>query len=206
MANDENLQRDIDRLERALREAVKQADTVQSALDDLEGHRNELAGRLAIARQAASDYEARLEERRQELARALEAQAQAKLLEAVGARNDAATRVVEAIPQLIASFERLDAAREEVAERVAETQTHLGRRPEAAPEPEKLELEWARLIAFVRERAQLALDIELVEAAVSSPLGHEIEKLPEHLQVIARRRWQEQIRSARAGSGHHNRD
>jgi chromosome segregation ATPase len=206
MANEENLQRDIATLERALREAAKQADTVQSALDDLEGHRNELAGRLAIARQAASDYEARLEERRQELARALEAQAQAKLLEAVGERDDAANRAVEAILQLIASFERLDAAREKVIERVAEAQTHLGRRPEVALEPEKLELEWARLIAFVRERAQLALDIELVEAAVSSPLGHEIEKLPEHLQVIARRRWQEQIRSARAGTGHHNRD
>lgn len=206
MANEENLQRDIATLERALREAAKQADTVQTALDDLEGHRNELAGRLAIARQAASDYEARLEERRQELARALEAEAQAKLLEAVGARDDAADRVVEAIPQLIASFERLDAAREKVAERVAETQTHLGHSPDVAPEPESLELEWARLINFIRERAQLALDIELVEAAVSSPLGHEIEKLPEHLQVIARRRWQELIRSARAGTGHHNRE
>jgi chromosome segregation ATPase len=206
MANEENLQRDIATLERALREAAKQADTVQSALDDLEGHRNELAGRLATAREAASDYEAQLEERRQALARALEAQAQAKLLEAVGERDDAANRVVEAIPQLIASIERLDAAREKVTERVAETQTHLGRRPEVAPDPEKLELEWARLINFVRERAQLALDIELVEAAVSSPLGHEIEKLPEHLQVIARRRWQERIRSARAGTGHHNRE
>jgi uncharacterized caspase-like protein len=206
MENEQNLQRDIATLERALREAAKQADTVQSAFDDLEGHRNELAGRLAIARRAASDYEARLEERRQELARALEARAQAELLEAVGARDYAANRVAEAIPQLIASFERLEAAREKVAERVGETQTHLGRRPEVALEPEKLELEWARLINFVRERAQLALDIELVEAAVSSPLGHEIEKLPEHLQVIARSRWQERIRSTRASTGHHNRE
>ena len=206
MANEENLQREIATLERALREAVKQADTVQSALDNLEGHRNELAGRLAIARQAESDYAARLEERRQELALALEAEEKAKLLEAVDVRDDAANRVAEGIAQLIASFERLDDARDEVAERVAATQSHLGRRPDLAPEPEKLELEWARLIEFIRERAQLALDDELVEAAVSSPLGHEIEKLPDHLQVIARRRWQERIRSARGDTGHNGRD
>jgi chromosome segregation ATPase len=206
MANEENLQREIATLERALREAAKQADTVQSALDDLEGHRNELSGRLATAREAASDYASQLDERRQQLARALRAEAQARLLEAVDLRDNAANRVAEGILQLIASFERLDAARDEVAERAAETHSHLGRRPEVAPEPEELELEWARLIDFVREQAQLALDDELVDAAVSSPLGHEIQKLPDHLQVIARRRWQERIRAARGDTTHNNRD
>jgi hypothetical protein len=201
MAKEENLQREIATLERALREAVKQADTVQSALDDLEGHRNELAGRLAIARQAASDYQTRLEERRQELVHALEAEARARLLDAVGVRDDAASHVAEEIAQLMASLDRLDAARNEVAERTAETQSYLGRRPEIGPEPENLAVEWARLVDFIRDREQLVLDEELVAAAVASPLGHEIEKLPDHLQVIARRRWQERIRSAHADTG-----
>jgi chromosome segregation ATPase len=200
MANGENLQRQIATLERGLRDAVNKAETVETALDDLEGHRNELAGRLAIARQEAADYAARLEELRQELARALEAEAEAKLLEAVGARDDAGNRAAEAIAQLIASFERLDAARGEMAERVAETRSHLRRRIEIGPEPEKLEQEWARLIDFIGTRAQLRLDDELVEAAASDPTGFEIKKLPQHLQVLARqRRLDRRMRPAAGG-------
>lgn len=188
MANGENLQREIATLERALRDAVKQADTVGTALDDLERHRNELVGRLAMARQAEADYAARLEDLRQELARAFEAETQARLLEAVGARDDAGNRAAEAIAQLIVSFERLDAARDEVDEQVAEAESHLRRRIEVGSEPEKLEQEWARLIDFIRTRAQLHLDDELVEAAASDDTGFEIKKLPQHLQVIARQR------------------
>jgi chromosome segregation ATPase len=199
MADGMNLQREIATLERALRDARKQTDTVEAALDDLEGHRNELAGRLANARQAADDYAARLEQRRQELALALEAEAQAKLLEAVDARDDAADRAAEAIAQLIVAVEGLEAARAATAERVAETASYLGRRPAIEPEPENFEHEWTRLIDFFRERAQLALDDELVEAAASSPLGFEIDKLPEHLQVIARQRFREKSRPARGG-------
>ena len=199
MATGKNLQREIATLERTLRGARKQTDTVEAALDDLEGHRNELAGRLASARQAADDYAARLEQRRQELALALEAEAQAKLLDAVDARDDAADRAAEAIVQLIVSVERLEAARAATAELVAETESHRGRHPAVEPEPENFQNEWTRLTDFIRERAQLALDDELVEAAASSPLGFEIEKLPEHLQVIARQRIREKLRSARGG-------
>jgi chromosome segregation ATPase len=188
MANGENLQRQIATLERRLRDAINKAETVETALDDLEGHRNELAGRLAIARQEAADYAARLEELRQELARALEAEARARLLEAVGARDDAGNHAAEAIAQLIVSFERLDAARDELAQRVAEAESHLQRRPHVEPEPEKLAEEWARLIEFIGTRAQLRLDDELVEAAASDPTGFEIKKLPQHLQVLARQR------------------
>jgi chromosome segregation ATPase len=199
MANEMNLEREIATLERALRDARKQTDTVEAALDDLEGHRNELAGRLASARQAADDYAARLEQRRQELALALEAEAQAKLVEAVDARNDAADRAAEAIAQLVVAVEGLEAARAATAERVAETASYRGRHPTIDPEPENFEHEWTRLVDFIRERAQLALDDELVEAAASSPLGFEIDKLPDHLQVIARQRFREKSRSARGG-------
>jgi chromosome segregation ATPase len=194
MANEMNLEREIATLERALRDARKQTDTVEAALDDLEGHRNELAGRLASARQAAG-----LEQRRQELALALEAEAQAKLVEAVDARNDAADRAAEAIAQLVVAVEGLEAARAATAERVAETASYRGRHPTIDPEPENFEHEWTRLVDFIRERAQLALDDELVEAAASSPLGFEIDKLPDHLQVIARQRFREKSRSARGG-------
>jgi len=199
MANGESLQREIATLERALRDARKQTDTVEAALDDLEGHRNELAGRLASAREAADDYAARLEQRRQELALALEAEAQAKLLEAVRARDDAADRAAEAIAQLIVAVEGLDGARAAMAERVAETASYRGRPPAVEPEPENFQNEWMRLIDFIRERMQLDLDDELVEAAASSPLGFEIDKLPDHLQVIARQRFREKSRSARGG-------
>ena len=199
MANEMNLEREIATLERALRDARKQTDTVEAALDDLEGHRNELAGRLASARQAADDYAARLEQRRQELALALEAEAQAKLVEAADARNDAADRAAEAIAQLVVAVEGLEAARAATAERVAETASYRGRQPTIDPEPENFAHEWTRLVDFIRERAQLALDDELVEAAASSPLGFEIDKLPEHLQVIARQRFREKSRTARGG-------
>lgn len=200
MASEENLQREIATLERALRDAVKQADTVQTALEDLEGHRNELAGRLTIARQAEADYAARLEERRQELARALEAEVRAKLTEAVGARDEAVNDAAEAIAQLIGAFERLDAARDETAERMAEAESQLRRRVDVGPEPEKFEQEWARLTDFIRERAQLRLDDELVEAAASDHTGFELEKLPQHLQVLARERRRQRMRAESRGA------
>ena len=198
MANRDDLHQEIATLERALRDAVKKADTVETALDDLEGHRNELAGRLAIARQAEADYAARLEELRQEHARALEAEIQAKLREAVDARDDAANRVAEAIVQLIASFERHDAARDEMTEGLAKAESHLRRRIEVGPEPKKLQQEWDRLVDFIKRRAQLRLDDELVEAAASDRTGFEIQKLPQHLQVIARQRQRERRTSERS--------
>ena len=117
------------------------------------------------------------------------------MLEAVGVRDDAGNRAAEAMAQLIVSFERLDAAREELAERVAEAESRLRRRIEVAPEPERLEQEWARLIDFVRTRAQLRLDDELVDTAASDPTGFQIRKLPEHLQGIARQRRRERMTS-----------
>jgi chromosome segregation ATPase len=196
MEKRENLQRDIATLEQALGDALEETGKAERALDELEGRRNEAAGRVEIARQAAINYGERLEERRQALARTLEAEAQARLLEAVEARDDAANRAAEAIAHLIASFERLDAARAATADLVAETEPHLRPRAEVGPEPEELEQEWRRLVDFVGGRAQLLLDDELVEAAASSPGGFDIDKLPQDLQVIARRRRTERLRAA----------
>jgi chromosome segregation ATPase len=199
MSDGENLQREIASLEQSLRDAVAHTEEAEHQLDSLEERRAAAEGRLAIARRAATDYAARLEDRRQELARALEAEAQARLLEVVAARDEAANRAAEAIAQLIDAFERLDAARAATAERAAETESRLGRRLEVGPEPASFDQEWARLIDFVRARAQLSLEDELVEAAAASPLGHEIANLPEHLQVVARRRRDERMRAASGG-------
>jgi chromosome segregation ATPase len=196
MANRTKLQREIASLEQALGDAVKETDKAERALDELEGRRIEAEGRLAIARQAATNYAGRLEERRQALAHALEVEVQARLLEAVGARDETANRAAEAIAHLIASFERLEAARTTTAERVEEAEPHLGRRAEVGPEPPEFEQEWTRLIDFVSRRAQLQLDDELVEAAASSPGGFDINKLPQDLQVIARERRSERLRAA----------
>jgi hypothetical protein len=187
-----HLQQEIASLEEALREAAEQAREAERTLEGLEAHRNEAAGRLAIARQAAANYTARIEERRQ----ALEAQIKSRYLEAVAVRDDAVKRVAEAISNLIALFERLDAARAEAAERAAEAESNLRARVDREPEPAELESEWARLVELVTTRAQLRLEEELVEAALASPGGYDIRKLPKHLQVIARRRRTERMREA----------
>jgi chromosome segregation ATPase len=196
VANRENLEREIGSLERALAEAVEEKSNAQRALDDLEGRRNEVAGRLEIARQAAESYVARLEERREELARAFDAELQARLLETAAARDDAALRAAEAIAHVIRSVERLEAARASTAERVAELEARRRRRVEVDPEPAELNEHWAQLVDFVTARVQRRLDEELVEAAASSPGGQDIEKLPEHLQVVAKRRRNERLRPA----------
>jgi chromosome segregation ATPase len=196
VANRENLEREIASLEEALAEAVEETANAQRALDDLEGRRNEAAGRLEIARQATESYEARLDDRREALARAFEAELHARVLETAGERDDAARRAAEAIAYLVASFERLDAARASTAKRIAELEAHAGRRVEVDPEPAELDEQWVQLVDFVTTRAQLRLDEELVEAAASSPGGHDIEKLPEHLQVVAERRRNERMRAA----------
>jgi chromosome segregation ATPase len=195
-ATRENLEREIASLEQALAKAVNETSNAQDALDNLEGLRNEAAGRLEISRQAAESYAARLDERREELSRAVEAELHARLRESVELRDEAALRAAEAIAHLIASFERLEAARAATAERLTELEAHAGRRIDVDGEPAELDQHWALLVDFVRTRAQLRLDEELIEAAVSSPLGHDIEKLPEHLQVIAQRRRRERTRAA----------
>jgi hypothetical protein len=196
VANRENLEREIVSLERALAKAVEGTTKAQHALDNIEGLRNEAAGRLEISRQAAESYAARLEERREELARAFVAELQAQLLEAAELRDDAARRAAEAIAHLITAFERLEAARASTAERTAQMQTRVRHPVDVDPEPAELDEQWARLVDFVTTRAQLRLDEELVEAAASSPGGHDIEKLPEHLQVVAQRRRNERRRPA----------
>jgi hypothetical protein len=196
VANRENLEREIASLEQALAEAVGEQENVQRALDDLEGRRNEAAGRLEIARQAADSYAARLDERREELKRAFEAELHARLLETVGLRDEAALRASEAITHLIASFERLEATRDATDEYIRALDSQARRRVEIGPEPAELDERWAQLVDFVTTRAQLQLDDELIEAAASSPGGYEIEKLPEHLQVIAKSRRKERMRRA----------
>jgi hypothetical protein len=168
MTNGEDLQREIASLEQARREALDDAEEAERVLADLEGRRDEAAGRLEIARSAAANFAARLEERQQALAEALKAAAEAKLLEAVDTRDDAANRAAEAIAQLIASFERLDDARAAMAERVAETESHRPGRVDIDPEPALLEQEWVRLVTFIRTRAQLRFEDELVETTSKS--------------------------------------
>jgi hypothetical protein len=195
VANRENLEREIVSLEQALAEARDERANAKRALEDLEGLRAEAAGRFEIACRASESYAARLGERREELTRVLDAELQARLRDAIASRDGAALRAAEAIAHLIASFDRLEAARASTAERIAELEAG-GRAPtDVGPEPAALDEQWARLVDFVRARAQLALDDELVEAAASSPMGHDIGKLPEHLQVVARERRKERLRA-----------
>jgi chromosome segregation ATPase len=193
----QNLEREVASLEQALAQAEEDSATAEHALDELDGLRGEAAGRLEIARQAAGSYAARLEERREDLQRAVEAELHTRTLDAVAARDEAALRAAEAIANVFAAFEQLETARAATADRLAELEAHVRSRIELDPEPGELDEQWAQLVDFVKRQAELRLDEELVEAALSSPLGHEIEKLPEHLQVVARHRRQERRRAAR---------
>jgi len=195
VADAEDIRREIAALEHGLHEAVERQTDAQRGVQDLEARRAEAAGRLAIARQAAADFEARLEQRREDLERALEAAAAARLAEAHDARAEAARRAAQAVGGLVAAFEELDAARATVDERVAEAAAR-GRRAEPVEEPPELERAWERLVQFVQARTDLQLDYELVEAAIASPLGHEIKNLPEHLQAVARTRRAERMSRA----------
>lgn len=183
-------------LERELERVRHQAEKEEAALRALDDQRREREGRIALARRAHQDLERRLEETRleQELA---EAQAAIEAFEqALDERNAAAERFAATARDVVAGLREYEAACETVinawqaipkgpggrksveSERAGEL-TH-----DPAVVAESLEL----LAATVRDRLGGEFERDLVEAAARSPMGHDIQKLPAHLQALARER------------------
>jgi hypothetical protein len=167
-------------------------------LSELEDQRREREGRLALALRAKQDFEQRLEEKRMELAR-VEAEAALDALErALRDRNVAAEEFASAVQAVMGRLQDFESAQDEAQNAWqavmltrgpanarsagAELQGDLQAQPGAFTEALTM------LTQMVRQRAELDLERDLVEAAARSPMGHDISTLPTHLQALARSR------------------
>jgi chromosome segregation ATPase len=165
----------------------------EAALEDLSRQHDAAAGRLELAQRQAVDYRARMDELEAELEQARrEEAAYEAFAAAVRSRDAAALETVAAVDAALDSFAelvRLQEAAEAAREAVSPRHAVAGLR-----EPEELAGAWQRLLGFVRSRIDEQLLDEAVEAAARSSPGrasHEIGKLPDHLQGVARLRRQQ---------------
>jgi hypothetical protein len=141
-------------------------------------------------RRAEEDFAHRIDEKRVELERA-EATAAIEAYErSLTERTSAAERFAAAAQAAIAAVREYEATNERV---VSAWKAVLNRRvgPEsvkAEGEPAVVAESFEMLIDIVRPRLDSDLERDLVDAAARSPMGHQIKKLPAHLQVLARER------------------
>jgi hypothetical protein len=187
---------DVQRLRDALETVLAQVAGHQATLEDLGQQHAAAVGRLELTQRQATDYSVRLAELEAELEEArLEEAAHETFLAALGARDAAGVATAAAIDGVLdgfAEFRRLqeaaDAAREAVPPRYGVA---------ALREPDELVAAWQRLVEFVRSRIDEQLQDEAVEVAARSSAGHDIGKLPEHLQPVALVRRRQLLTNAR---------
>jgi|SRR3954447_16891404 chromosome segregation ATPase len=162
----------------------------------LEEQRVELEGQTALARRAITDYEQYLERLHGELAAIEVEEAHSALDEAVRARDQLAELTAEAARNLRSAHDALQAQRRAVEEARRDLLA-LDRSAPAVVPPEEPAYEdaWRDLAPLVKDELDVRLESEIVAAAAKSGNVHEIERLPEHLQVLARERRRELIRS-----------
>jgi len=195
-------------LEQESQRARQAAEENRAALNALDEQRREREGRLALALRAQQDFERRLEEKRAELARAEAEAALEALTKAVRDRELSAEAFASAAQSVINRLQDFDAAQEGVEEA---RQAILLRGPAearavAAELPDDLDAEpgvfaeaLRTLTEIVSQRADRDLERDLVEAAARSPMGHDISRLPGHLQGLARERYAAIGREMRRG-------
>jgi chromosome segregation ATPase len=183
------LEKDISAVERDLKAAASQAREAEDALERLKASEAEAAGRLALAERAKADLEQRLAQLHGSLREAEREAAAQAFRDAVAARDRAAEEAAKAIAGVIAAIAALDDARDTIEQLRRETVRVGAELPDSVPgDPAMFVEEWARLEQLVRQKAQMQLERDLVEAAATSSMGHAIKDLPEHLQHLARER------------------
>ena len=162
----------------------------------LEEQRVELEGQTALARRAITDYEQYLERLHEELVSIEIEEAHSALGAAVAARDRAAQEAADAALRLRSAHQGLQAERQAVEE-ARRSLLALDRTAQAAVPPEEPAYAdaWRDLAPLLEEELDVRLESEIVAAAAKSGNVHEIERLPEHLQVLARERRRELIRS-----------
>jgi chromosome segregation ATPase len=162
----------------------------------LEEQRLELEGQTALARRAITDYEQYLDRLQEELVAIEIDEAHSVLAAAVAARDRAAKDAADAARNLRAAHDGLQANRQAV-EDARRRLLSLDRSSKTVVPPEEptYEAAWRELAPVVENELDVRLESEIVAAAAKSGNIHEIERLPEHLQVLARERRRELIRS-----------
>jgi hypothetical protein len=194
----EKTRNELAALEQELQRARLAAEEDQAALSALDEQRSERESHLALALRAQQDFERRLEEKRAELARA-EAEAALEVLKKeLRDRDVAAEAFASAAQSVITRLQDFDTAQEgvEKARQLIPLRGPAEAGAAAAELPDDLDAQpgvfaeaLTTLVEIVRQRADRDLERDLVEAAARSPMGHDISRLPAHLQGLARARF-----------------
>ncbi len=179
-------------------EAVQaRATEYEAALEELARQRNEAAGRFELAQRQAAEYGARLAERETELAEAKKRDETYQRFRSALERRDAAAS--EAAAAIDGALERFEAFVElQGAVVTARAEVAPGYDVSVSKEPEELVDAWQRLVDVVRQKIDEQLQDEVVDAAARSIAGHDIAKLPEYLQAVARMRRRQLLTKAPA--------
>jgi hypothetical protein len=182
-ADVQRVEDELKALQDGLEELASRNTAYETALEDLSHRRDELSGRLDLSRREAADFASRLAAKEAELEEARKLAAYQAFNTAVESRDAAAAEARRSIDETIAGLELVNRLQDAVA-----AAGQAVPRPfdvSAGEPPEDFEAAWQRLVDFVRGRIDQRLQDEAVEAAARSVQGHEINKLPEHLQALA---------------------
>ncbi len=194
----EKTRNELAALEQEFQRARQAAEESQAALSALDEQRQEREGRLALALRVQQGFERRLEEKRAELARAEVEAALEALKKALRDRDVAAEAFASAAQSVITRLQDFDTAQKgvEEARRAILLRGPAEARAAVAELPDDLDAQpgvfaeaLTTLVEIVSQRADHDLERDLVEAAARSPMGHDISRLPKHLQGLARERF-----------------
>jgi len=166
-------------------------------LQELEEERESLLGSSALARQALADLEEYEKRLQQELTALRIDELRAAFSESVRARDAALEHASLAVSEVAAAFERVDAARAELAERHRRLrEVDPGAPRVVPPEPTDFRERWSAVAPLVEQELGRKLESELVEAAVRSPNVLAFQALPEHLRELAVQRRRDVMHAA----------
>jgi len=171
--------------------ALARLQTAEARLQELAEQQDVTRGEMSIAQRAVADLTDEISRLQQAVAEAEVDEARERLAAAVRRRDDGAAEAAAAIDNLLTLLEEIEEHRRAVMETQKELRAVTSTPgPPPPPEPSVLDEPLGRLEAFVVARSDARLMEDAVTAAAKSPSGFGINKLPEHLQELARqRRW-----------------
>ena len=192
MRTKKDVLRDVQQVESEIEGLRAELDAVQArrveyeaTLEDLARQQDEAAARLELSQEEAAEFSSRLLEREAELEKARQQEAAYEAFrEALSCRDAVGLEAAAAIDVVVDGL--LEYARRHETVLEARDAVTPGYDVTVMKEPQELVDAWQRVIELVRSRIDETLEDEVVEAAAQSSLAYEIEKLPKHLQAVAR--------------------